>query len=256
MAGMQIRPIADFSPAPVIPQVRSVAPPSVEGADASVKAPEKTEQAQELENVIAKSKDGDTVQVSENSAEKLSEDAFGRMDIIGRDTDQEDNGTVVDAQVSAIASEADGRNADEKVIPNISAAVAAPAPKPEIETSEDKEKEEEAVKAVESDTDDQPKITSFAGYTEDQLKQMYQKGEISKRDFDKQMELKESLKEETQGDDSETSKMVQGVLGLENVGKQEAEELKTVFSEDTSDRISTEQRIAVMDALEKNVLGI
>ena len=87
MAGMQIRPVSDLSSAPVVPQVRSVVQPSVEGTEGHVKAAEKKEQEKELENVVSKSKDGDTVQVSESSVEKLSEDAFGRMDIIGRSSE-------------------------------------------------------------------------------------------------------------------------------------------------------------------------
>ena len=269
MAGMQIRPVSDLSSAPVVPQVRSVVQPSVEGTDGHVKAAEKKEQEKELENVVSKSKDGDTVQVSESSAEKLSEDAFGRMDIIGRsdgadksDTDDAETGnaagdkSVADpGAASAVAMEEEGRNADEKVIPNITASAVAPADKPEIKRTEDDEKNEEAVKPIEEEGE-KPKVTSFAGYTEDQLRQMYQKGEISRQDYEKQIKLKEELKEEASGDTGQVNKMMKGVLGLSNEGDKDETELKALFSEDSSDKIPTTERIALMDAVEKNVLGL
>ena len=270
MAGMQIRPVSDLSSAPVVPQVRSVVQPSVEGTDGHVKAAEKKEQEKELENVVSKSKDGDTVQVSESSAEKLSEDAFGRMDIIGRsdgadksDTDDTETGnaagdkSVADpGAASVVAMEEEGRNADEKVIPNITASAVAPADKPEVnKPDEDDEKNEEAVKAIEEEGE-KPKVTSFAGYTEDQLRQMYQKGEISRQDYEKQVKLKEQLKEEASGDTGEVNKMMKGVLGLSNEGEKDETELKALFSEDSSDKIPTAERIAFMDAVEKNVLGL
>ena len=277
MAGMQIRPVSELSSAPVVPLVRSTAPPSVDGTDVQVKAPEKKEQEKELENVVSRSKDGDTVQVSEGSVEKLSEDAFGRMDIIGRSSEADRaetesaaaEGSASDAENAAverpaadagaenvIALEEEGRNADEKVIPNITAPAVAPADKPEIERpDEDEEEKEEAVKAIEEEGE-KPKITSFAGYTEDQLRQLYQRGEISRQDYEKQVKLKEELKEETSGDTGEVNRMMKGVLGLSNEGDKDRTELKALFSEDSSDKIPAAERIAFMDAVEKNVLGL
>ena len=260
MAGMQIRPVSDLSSAPVVPQVRSITTPSVGETDGHVKAAEKKEQEKELENVVSKSKDGDTVQVSESSAEKLSEDAFGRMDIIGRsDGDDKaaiDRNVIDQGAANAVAMEEEGRNADEKVIPNITASAVAPADKPELKKpDEDDEKKEEAVKAIEEEGE-KPKVTSFAGYTEDQLRQMYQKGEISRQDYEKQVKLKEQLKEEASGDTGEVNKMMKGVLGLSNEGDKDETELKALFSEDSSDKIPTAERIAFMDAVEKNVLGL
>ncbi len=260
MAGMQIRPISDMTSVPVLPQIRSTALPSVEGTDGSVKAAEKKEQEKELENVVSKSKDGDTVQVSESSAEKLSEDAFGRMDIIGRNEEADkaltDRAAIDQGAENAVALEEEGRNADEKVIPNITASAAAPADKPQIKKpDEDDEKKEEAVKAIEEESE-KPKVTSFAGYTEDQLRQMYQRGEISRQDYEKQIKLKEELKEEVSGDTGEVNKMMKGVLGLSNEGEKDETELKALFSEDSSDKTPAAERIAFMDAVEKNVLGL
>ena len=182
------------------------------------------------------------------------------MDIIGR-SDEEDK-AAIDRNVTdqgaanAVAMEEEGRNADEKVIPNITASAVAPADKPEIKKpDEDDEKKEEAVKAIEEEGE-KPKVTSFAGYTEDQLRQMYQKGEISRQDYEKQVKLKEQLKEEASGDTGEVNKMMKGVLGLSNEGDKDETELKALFSEDSSDKIPTAERIAFMDAVEKNVLGL
>ncbi len=277
MAGMQIRPVSDLSSAPVVPQVRSTAPPLADGAAEQVRAPEKKEQEKELENVVSRSKDGDTVQVSESSVEKLSEDAFGRMDIIGRSSEAdkaeaenaaaerpaaEAENTEVERPAAdagaenVVALEEEGRNADEKVIPNITASAVAPADKPQIERpDEDEEEKEEAVKAIEEE-DEKPKITSFAGYTEDQLRQLYQRGEISRQDYEKQVKLKEELKEEASGDTGEVNRMMKGVLGLSNEGDKDRTELKALFSEDSSDKIPAAERIAFMDAVEKNVLGL
>ena len=118
-----------------------------------------------------------------------------------------------------------------------------------IKPDEDDEKNEEAVKAIEEEGE-KPKVTSFAGYTEDQLRQMYQKGEISRQDYEKQVKLKEQLKEEASGDTGEVNKMMKGVLGLSNEGEKDETELKALFSEDSSDKIPTAERIAFMDAVE------
>ncbi len=276
MAGMQIRPISDISIAPIVTSAGRVGSP--------VEAPEKvreTEKPEELDNVVSKSKDGDTVQVSDKSAEKLEDYTFGRMDIVEKDEGKaakaaaenedkagaqvaaEEEKAAVNAQAvpaeNAVAEAEEGKNADEKVIPNIASPAAGTEDKEAVKRAleeEEKEKEEE-VKAVETE---EAKITSFAGYTEDQLKQLYQKGEISKGDFDRQMEIKEALKEEsdqeTNEEDGSVSKMIRGVLGTESKGGRDEAEIKAAFSEDSSDKTDAAERIAIMDTIERNLLGI
>ncbi|HAG70339.1 MAG TPA: hypothetical protein DCL38_10275 [Lachnospiraceae bacterium] len=253
MAGMQIRPISEFSAAPAIPEVRSASVSSPE-VDPGIKLPEKeAKRPEELSNVVSRSGDGDTVQVSRASADKLSEDAFGRMDVIGRDERTGNTDGAVLQEQDPTDPEVFGRNADEKVIPNMNPAPASSALE-KAKDDEEEEKEEEAVKSVE--TDDAAKITSFAGYTEDQLRQMYQKGEISKRDYDRQMELKEALKGSNEDAEGKMSEMVKGVLGLESAGRIDETELKNAFSDKASDTTDAMQRVAVLDAMEKNMLGL
>ena len=202
MAGMQIRPISNSSPMPAVTQVQNVKGPL---ADAEKPSAQKQEIREQLENVVSKSKDGDTVQVSDKSSEKLEEDAFGRVDILKK---------------------------------------------------EDEAKKAEEEKEKEAEEKEQQRITSFAGLTEDQLEMMYRKGEISKQEYDKQIELKESLKETEEKVEGDTEKMVKGVLASENKMNRDSEEMKAAFSDDSSDTTKAAERINLMDTIEKTLLGI
>ncbi|MCR5789275.1 MAG: hypothetical protein K6G83_05230 [Lachnospiraceae bacterium] len=243
MAGMQIRPIADFSvtPTPIQPvrNAENVNPqvPELEKPD---KAEEKKEE--ELQNVVSVSKDGDTVQVSDESAKKLNDDAFGRMDIIGRDEEQIEKNTIE----SGLTSPEVAKLADTNVLQKNAA-----------DRVKDEEKTEDFKIQSEDDKGDaKPQITSYAGYTENQLEQMYLKGDLSKQDYDKAVEAKEKQKEAIKEEDSETTKKLSGLVTMEDQQDKDAEELTDIFGPYTSDTFTEKERADILETLDKTFTGI
>lgn len=243
MAGMQIRPIADFSPVPATTQVQIVRSPL---ADTEKPETKKQEKEEELQNVVSKSEDGDTVQVGEKSSEKLEDLKFGRMDVLPKDEEKKD-----EEKTGALPG-SDRRSEEQK------AAAIKEREKEEREKTEEKKQAEENKQLEENKQIENNKqtVTSFSGLTEDQIEAMYRKGEISKQEYDKQIELKESLKETEEQTEGDTTKMVKGLLSSEDKAERDSLELKTVFSEDSSDKTEAAARISIMDTLEKNLLGL
>ncbi len=278
MAGMQITPIADFSPTPVATQVQRVKSPLADTKRPEVQKKEKNEKKEELRDVVSRSKDGDTVQVTDKSTEKLEDDRFGRVDVLPKDGEKkadEESQALYKTDQKTEEQKAFSLKEEEKKLSNLpgtdqkmeeqkAASIKEDEEKPLNTTgvdqrSEDQKslaiKEQDKEKAQEKEEKKQA-VTSFAGMTEDQLEVMYRKGEISKQEYDKQVELKESLKETEEEFEGDTEKMVKGVLSTENKAERDSEEMKVAFSEDSSDKTEAAERIVIMDTLEKNLLGL
>lgn len=168
----------------------------------------------ELEDVIAVSRDGDTVQASEISKERLEEDAFGKM--------------VVNEE-----KEEDNRLEEER----------------KEEVKEEAVKEENREEAQEKYDTAQNNMT-YAGYTDAQLEQMYLKGDISKNDYDKEMEAREERLETEQEEDSANSERMVRLGAMAEDSERDAMELENAFSPDSSDTISGADRMAVIEALD------
>ncbi|MBQ7565010.1 MAG: hypothetical protein IJT16_13610 [Lachnospiraceae bacterium] len=225
MAGMQIMPVGGFSIAPIetgrVQNVRAASPDTPEKV--SEKKNDSTDQQKELEDVVSVSEDGDTVQVKEDSEKKLEDDRFGHVDI-------------VEQELAGVYN--------------------APAETPNIEIkAPEKPEDEEEIPAIETKAQG-TQITSYAGYTDSQLEQMYLKGEISKNDYDKEIEAREAREEALKGEDEETSELAGKLAGSENKEEQDEIELKKVFSEDASDTLTAKQRADAIDTLQNMALGI
>ena len=226
MAGMQIMPVGGLSVAPIetgrVQNVRTTSPDPAEKVSETQK--DQKDQQKELEDVVSVSKDGDTVQVREDSAELLEDEKFGKVDVL----DQELAGVY---------------NAREET-PNIE--IKQPEP---VET-------EEKVSEIDTESGQGTQINSYAGYTDSQLEQMYLKGEISKNDYDKEIAARKAREEEMKTEDSEDSKLAGKLAGAENKEDEDSIEMKKVFSEDASDTFSAKQRADVIDTLQNMALGI
>ena len=199
------------------PRVKSADTVKQPDAAQDKKASEAGKKAEEkqLENVISTSQDGDTVQAGKEALDKLKEDEeYGRV---------VDKGSLLAAKDPSAERRAELREEAEK-------------------KAEEKEEEKEEEKNV----------TSFNGYTDAQLKQMYLKGDISRQDYDKEIEDRES-KKEARGEEEE--KFMKE--GAQNVGKQkenerDADTIKNIGSEDSSDAPDAMMRAQIMQALDAN----
>ena len=130
---------------------------------------EKQRETAALENVVSVSEDGDTVQVSDDGATELSESTEG-------------------AVVSTAAAEADATRGVEEDIE------IEPIEAPEIEPIE--APEITPITATTDTADSQAaNITSFVGYTDQQVEQMYLEGEISQNDYNNEIARREEIEQ-------------------------------------------------------------
>ncbi|MBQ9609075.1 MAG: hypothetical protein IJV15_06470 [Lachnospiraceae bacterium] len=186
-----------------------------------------------LEDLVAVSEYGDTLQVSEEGHE-LSESGIYSADT-KEDADTQDTKSSIDtrdAEVIAFPSK-------KEVPENFNIDTKASSDK-EIDMGPMFEDEDEK-------TADVP--TSFAGYTKSQLNQMYLKGEISQYKYETEIEKRN---EETQGDISENKKSSEDIGKMVSVAagaKRDEIELTNIFADDTSDKISDKNRMAAIDGL-------
>ncbi|MCR5502623.1 MAG: hypothetical protein K6F53_06420 [Lachnospiraceae bacterium] len=288
-------------------------------ARAREKDEKKAEQRkEELKDLIAVSKDGDTAQASENAKELLSEDRFGSVrKIEAGDQDEQKNAP---GRINADEEERAGINAQnpaEKEEPSAGEKLAEEAREAEearrteerarieagqkaeaeersrieaeqkAEAAERREKAEErreereaaeaereertagaagqdgqspeaangnrgpAAAGQENNPANNRAITSLKSYTETQLEQLYEQGQISKTDYDKEVENRKELREDRQEQDREFSENTVRGIGLQEKAERDEEELKNAFSEDANDNLNPGERIAMINAADE-----
>ena len=202
-----------------------------------ISADKKKEDKSYLEDLVAVSEYGDTLQVSEEGHE-LSEAGAYTADT-KKDVDAQDTKQSIDTQEAEV--------------------IAFPTKKEEpanfnIDTKASQDEEIDMgpmFEDKEEKTADAP--TSFAGYTKSQLNQMYLKGEISQYKYETEIEKRN---EETQGDISqnkEASDDIGKMVSVATSTKRDEIELTNIFADDTSDKISDKNRMAAIDGLNRMV---
>ena len=125
----------------------------------------------------------------------------------------------------------------------------------EIAAAKESSKEEpleEEEKESSDDSDSKPVITSLAGYTEAQLKQLYLQGDISKYDYESRVEQKEELlSDEMETNEKNSEDTTKGIQKMDSI-ERSMDAIDNAFSPDSSDRLSSEQRVDIMNALGTN----
>ena len=125
----------------------------------------------------------------------------------------------------------------------------------EIAAAKESSKEEpleEEEKESSDDSDSKPVITSLAGYTEAQLKQLYLQGDISKYDYESRVEQKEELlSNEMETNEKNSEDTTKGIQKMDSI-ERSMDAIDNAFSPDSSDRLSSEQRVDIMNALGTN----
>ena len=82
------------------------------------------------------------------------------------------------------------------------------------------------------------------------LEQMYLKGEISKIDYDKEMESREEIREAEGIDNAQFSNEMTGAAVLQESGQRDLQEIETAFSPEANNNLSGEQRMEILETLE------
>lgn len=263
---------------------------------------EKAAKEQELENLVSKSEDGDTLQVSEQGVSRL-ESEMEKKELKTELTEEEKEekqakgqpapetrveraADSLEQKLAVIGSAGSGKEdqvrqeADRLKVEMAAAGQDNTGAGREIRLEQQAQKMEEDAKEIaamkaeiagrlnadqrEAAVDEKPErgtgsgqeekrvdinVSSYTGISNSQLKQMYQKGEISKNDYDKEMEKREEQLESMQQEDEEASKEMAGNVSAGNRVELDAQELKAAFSEDSSQTLDARQRVDIVDTL-------
>ncbi len=242
--------------------------PSVEAQIRTNKTPDRTEQNQQaeekkrtadqerLENVIAVSEDGDTVQASEEGISRLETEENVNPAVAEEDEkEEEENGKVVvnentvKEQIEAAEEESEKR---KKILEDISTASERAYQVRDLfrAAAEEKTGEIRDQRAEELNAPEQ--IKSFTGYSDVQLQQLYRKGEISKLDYDREIESREEKRESQKENNEEFSRETAVEAQLTEQTARDGQMIKIAFSDDSSDTTRAEDRVDMIQKANEN----
>lgn len=217
---------------------------------------------EQLEDVIAVSKDGDTVQASEKSIERLEEDAFGHMEVRRDQTAADDitQEAIAKSEETALegteTQQAIAESREETLLSNTRTEEAIEAStertlngtsrtEEAIEAGNERAEEEEAEEAYEQ------KLQSFQGISDMKLEQMYLQGEISKIDYDQEMESREEAREAEDQENTQFGNQMAGAAVLQEAGQRDLQQIETAFSgEANNNTISGADRMEIIETLD------
>ena len=218
---------------------------------------------EQLDDVIAVSRDGDTVQATEQSRERLAEEAFGHMEVRSDEASSTDGQVTEEAiaqsAVTAIEGSAtqqaiadstedrlvNGSRTDEAISESTErAAEGTDRTEQAIEAGNERADQEEAQEEYNQ------KLASYNGISDMKLEQMYLQGEISKIDYDKEMEAREERKEAENKDDARFGNEITGAEVLKEGGERDLRQIETAFSGEANDNISANDRMEIIETLD------
>lgn len=276
-------------------QVNNINTAPVRTADAVKAEPRQTEAEalqnkpledieENLEDVVSVSKDGDTVQVTEESNERLEEDAFGKVAVRSENEAQEDRTGSVREETENIETVQDNRETgnirEEAADVNptrerLEEAADQNRPDParerlEAQRESDARRKEIIKDMVESDEDDRradeineeereeqarQNITTYTGYTDEQLQRMVREGQISQNDYNQEMDARKERTEAAVDNNNEFAREMAANAAMEEQSARQAEELRTVFDDASNDVPDAATRADVLDKLQDFTLG-
>ena len=189
---------------------------------------ENDEDSLQKEDVVAVSDFGDTVQFSDEGKDQYGQDQDGSVKVNGQKRERLENFSIFPQ-----AKE------DEK----------------EVSDSQFAGKTKEKDKAEDEDkskTEDFSVTTnSYAGYTDARLEQMYLQGEISRYDYEAEIEKREQEEQETEKQ-QETNAKISGKADSEIKSAERAKSaIEAAFSEKASKTIDPKMRLDIMQKLEQ-----
>lgn len=219
------------------------------------KAAEREKATPEEREIVSVSEDGDTVAVSRENAEEIEEERQGTVTETGRE-DEIKAATGVNDERATEAIEAP--ELEEDKVQEIKPAGLPDAAKEGIErAAADIERKEDAAKdAARAQADEEAdekeyeqKITSFAGYTKDQIEQMYLDGKISQYDYNKEIESREKRIENIQVSNEELSKNMNALDEIGRNVENNGNAIAAATSEQASQTLTAQQKLDAIDTL-------
>jgi len=185
----------------------------------------------ELENVVAVSEDGDTVQVSEEGNEKLEDQARGSV----KRLDQQE-----EPQAAQVLEEQ--ARAAREMREAIQAAREARA--------QSREESREQAGEEQAREEETREITSFAGYTNTQLERLYRDGAISRHDYEQEMEAREDDQAATMEEGRELDRQMGQIASARQQVQADEETVETLASGESSDSIDVQIRAQMLANLQ------
>lgn len=115
---------------------------------------------------------------------------------------------------------------------------------------EDREERQQVQQKQQEDDARKENITNFAGYTNAQLQQMAQRGEISQNDYRTEIKNREEKVEETKQSLTDTDKQLAKDIYREDRVDRDMKAIDTAFDEDSNNNINAKTRAQVLQDLE------
>ncbi len=117
------------------------------------------------------------------------------------------------------------------------------------------EKKEAQIKAAEtaeqnSESTFKPQITSFTSYSDQQLRELYLNGDISRYSYDQEMTSRAEKAEKLNENEQVFREGIVRSIEEDDKLDRSAKSLENAFDEDSSDRLTAEQRLAMVEAAE------
>lgn len=211
---------------------------------------------EERENVIARSEDGDTLQVEPENADIVDES-------VGGVTARQQTPPPLPPEVEEI-------EAPEVEPPEIPPVEVAPPPPPPVTVEVETESaevtatatnaaeenattaEQTAAAAEEDDAAVEQTSTNFAGISDDRLEQMYLQGEISRYDYETEIESREAEREQRTEDREAFSERMKELEGAGRRADNDAEAIRDATSDRANDTLTAEQRLDIIENLQRD----
>ena len=244
-------------------QPQTKAEPSVKAADTLIEQNKDDSSRKEhikevLEDVIAVSKDGDTAQASKNAKDKLQENKeLGDVKELTEKSKPSD-------EPSAAKKLLDEMKKEQESKPSPAERAKEEAEKAKARIEETKEKQgspiaKEEIPKITKPASEQKapsqnsNIRSFDNYTDSQLRQMYIKGDISRYDYDHELENRQESSDIRSIEERYEKVFREGIVRTiknENKAELSGNNIERAFDEEANDNMKAEQRMAMIDAAE------
>ncbi len=184
----------------------------------------------ELENQVAVSEDGDTLQISEEGADKSD-----KAKSIKSDADTKEKKELLrDAKIKTEKKAEEARLEKEKSEKKVEILKEA------VRSAKSEEKENAVSKKV-----------SFAGLSDSDVDRLYLRGDISKSEYDAEVERRENRREGNKKElEANINNITKHYVEFEKT-ERFGENLKTAMSDSSSKKLDTKTRLDTIEAAEK-----
>ncbi len=123
------------------------------------------------------------------------------------------------------------------------------------ELEEERERTRAAVEEAVSSRDAEQNFaaqtsSNYVGISDDRLEQMYLQGEISRQDYEAEIEAREAAREQTNEENTEFSREMNDLEGIERQTEQNGDAIRSATSDNANNTLTAEQRLDIIEDLQ------